>query len=86
MLERNLALGQILRDLRSEVGTTLREGLGKLALVTLTSHLPSMRPPDEVNTGVTGISGVAAFIELLPREPLAQLPDPLSEEVGKLLG
>lgn len=86
VLERNPALGQTLRDLRFEVGTTTREGLGKLPLVTLTSHLPTIRPPDDVIAAATGISGVAAFIELLPRDPLAQLRDPLREEVGKLLG
>jgi hypothetical protein len=39
-----------------------------------------------VIAAVTGISGVNAFIELLPRDPLAQLHDPIREEVGRLLG
>jgi hypothetical protein len=86
VLERNLALGETLRDLRFEVSTTTREGLGKLPLITLTSHLPTIRPPDDVIAAATGISGVAAFIELLPRDPLGQLRDPVREEVGKLLG
>jgi hypothetical protein len=86
VLERNPALGQTLRDLRFEVGATTREGLGKLPLITLTSHLPTIRPPDDVIAAVTGISGVNAFIELLPRDPLGQLRDPVREEVGELLG
>lgn len=86
VLERNPALGQTLRDLRFEVGTTTREGLGKLPLVTLTSHVPTIRPPDDVIAAATDISGVNAFIELLPRDPLAALRDPLREELGKLLG
>jgi hypothetical protein len=67
------------------VSTTTREGLGKLPLVTLTSHLPTIRPPDDVISAATAISGVAAFIELLPRDPLGMLRDPVREEVGKLL-
>jgi hypothetical protein len=86
VLERNPALTQALRDLRFETGTMTREGLGKLSLTTLTSHVPTIRPPDDVIAAATGISGVNAFIELLPRDPLAQLRDPLREEVGKLVG
>jgi hypothetical protein len=86
VLERFPALTQTLRDLRFEVGTTTREGLGKLPLVTLTSHLPSWRPGDDVISSVTGISGVAAFIELLPRDALGQLRDPMREEVAGLVG
>ncbi len=85
VLERNPALGQMFRDLRFEVGSVTREGLGKLPLVTLTSHLPTIRATDDVIAGVTGISGVAAFIELLPRDPLGQLRDPLREEIASKL-
>ena len=86
VLERTPALSQTLRDLRFEVATTTRDGLGKLPVVTLTSHLPTIRPPDDVIAAATGVSGVNAFIELLPRDPLARLRDPVREEVGALLG
>jgi hypothetical protein len=86
VLERHPALTQTLRDLRFDLSSSTREGLGKLPLITLTSHVPTIRPPDDVIAAATGISGVAAFIELLPRDPLGAVRDPLREEVGGLLG
>jgi hypothetical protein len=86
MLERIPSLAQILGDLRFEVSTVTREGLGKLPLVTISSHLPSLRPPDDLMLSVTGFSGVAAFIEVIERDPLANLRDPLREELARLLG
>lgn len=85
VLERGPVLGQTLRDLRFEVGSEIRDGLGKLPLVTLTSHVPTIRPSDDVIAAATGISGVNAFIELLPRDPLGRLRDPLREELAGLL-
>jgi hypothetical protein len=79
MLERFPALRLILSDLRFEVSSTTREGLGKLPLVTIASHLPSQRPPDDLVFTITGFSGVAAFIEVIERDPLANLRDPLRE-------
>jgi hypothetical protein len=85
MLEKVPPLQQILADLRFEVSTTTREGLGKLPLVTISSHLPSVRPPDELLLQITKFSGVAAFIEVIERDPLANLRDPLREELERIL-
>ena len=85
MLEKFPPLRQILGDLRFEISTATRDGLGKLPLVTISSHLPSVRPPDDVMLQITGFSGVAAFIEVIERDPLANLRDPLREELEQLL-
>ena len=85
MLEKFPPLRQILSDLRFEITTTTRDGLGKLPLVTISSHLPSVRPPDDVMLQITSFSGVAAFIEVIERDPLANLRDPLREELERLL-
>ncbi len=86
MFERFPALAQLLGDLRFQVATGMRDGLGKLPLVTVSAELQSVRPPDDVILGITGVSGVAAFIELLPREPLSALVDPMRSDLARLLG
>jgi hypothetical protein len=85
MLDKFTSLKQLLTDLRFEVGTASADGLGKLPLVTLASHLPTVRPPDELILTVTGFSGVAAFIEVIDRDPLRSLRDPLREAIGRIL-
>jgi hypothetical protein len=85
MLDKFASLKQLLSDLRFEVGTASADGLGKLPLVTLASHLPTVRPPDELILTVTGFSGVAAFIEVIDRDPLHSLRDPLRDAIGRIL-
>lgn len=85
MFERFPALAQLLGDLRFRVETVTRDGLGKLPLVTVAAELQSVRPPDDLILTITGVSGVAAFIEVLPREPLAALVDPMRSEVARLI-
>ena len=61
-------------------------GLGDLELATLSSHLTSFRPPDELILSATGISGVSAFIELVDKDAAQSLRDPLREEIAEALG
>lgn len=86
LLEQFPALTRLLAHLRYEVAFEKAPGLGALPLVTLQSHLASVRPPDEVILGVTGISGVNAFIEIVDRQAVASLRDPLREKIERALG
>jgi hypothetical protein len=85
MLDKFAPLKQLLTDLRFEVGMASADGLGKFPLVTIASHLPTVRPPDELILTVTGFSGVAAFIEVIDRDPLRSLRDPLREVIERIL-
>ncbi|HME70247.1 MAG TPA: hypothetical protein VKM54_10320 [Myxococcota bacterium] len=85
MLDKFAPLKQLLTDLRFEVGLASAEGFGKLPLVTIASHLPTLRPPDDLILTVTGFSGVAAFIEVIDRDPLRSLRDPLREAIERIL-
>ena len=86
MLDKFPALSALLSDLRFEVGIETEHGLGRLPLVTVSSNLTSFRPPDELILTATGFSGVAAFIELVDRDAVRGLRDPLRERLGQVLG
>jgi hypothetical protein len=86
LLEQFPALQRLLAHLRFEVSFEKAPRLGALPLVTLQSHLGSLRPPDEVIAGATAISGVDAFIEIVDRPAVASLRDPLREKVERALG
>jgi hypothetical protein len=85
MLEKFPALASLLGDLRFEVGIATEHGVGKLPLVTVSSNLTSFRPPDELILTAAGFSGVAAFIELVDRDAVRNLRDPLRERLEKVL-
>ena len=85
VLDKSPAVTQLLSDLRFEVGFEKAPGLGELPLVTLSSHLPSFLPPDDLILSATGISGVNAFIELVDRDAVQNLRDPLRDEISEAL-
>ncbi len=85
MMEKFPALTGLLNDLRFEVRVETANGLGKLPVVTVNSNLASFRPPDELILTATGFSGVAAFIELVDRDAVQNLRDPLRERLEKIL-
>jgi hypothetical protein len=86
VLDKFPAVKQLLSDLRFEVAFEKAPGLGDLELVTLRSDLPTFRPPDELILTATGVSGVNAFIELIDRDAIQSLHDPMREEIEKALG
>ena len=85
LLETFPEISSLLEDLRYEVSITKRPGLGELPLVTLRAPLTSFRPPDDLISTATQMSGVPAFIELIDAEALATLRDPLREQLEAAL-
>lgn len=85
VLEKFPAVKELLADLRFEVGFEKAPGLGDLELVTLRSNLPTFRPPDELILTATGVSGVNAFIELVDRDAIQSLHDPMREEIERAI-
>jgi len=85
MLEKFPALVRLLEDLRFEVGREIASDMRDLPLVTLSSNLSSFRPPDDLLVMATGFSGVDAFIELIDRDAIDSLRDPLRERLAAKL-
>jgi hypothetical protein len=86
VLDKFPAIVQLLADLRFEVEYVKAPGMGELELVTVKSSLPTFRPPDELILTATGVSGVNAFIELVDKDAIANIHDPMREEIEKALG
>jgi hypothetical protein len=85
MIEKFPALKRLLADLRFDVEVEAPTGMGKLPVVVVSSNLSSFRPADELILTATGFSGVAAFIELVDRDAVANLRDPLREQLEEAL-
>lgn len=85
MVVRFPGLAELLRDLRFEISIERAVGLGELPLVVLNSNLRSFRPGDELLIIATGFSGVAAFIELVDRDAVAEMRDPLRERLEQAM-
>lgn len=86
LFEKNPGLVQLLADLRYRVQAETAPGLGALLMTTIAAPISSFRPSDELILSSTRLSGVPAFIELIDPASVAQIPDPLREEVQAQLG
>lgn len=86
VLEKFPPVVQLLADLRFQVGFEKAPGLGELELVTIRSEIPLFRPPDDLILTAAGFSGVNAFIELVDKDAVSKLKDPLREEIEAALG
>jgi hypothetical protein len=85
IFERFPGIAALLSDLRYEARIEKCPGLGDLAMVTITSHVPSFRPPDDAVLMATRLSGVPAFIELVDVKAVPTLEDPLRKRIEELL-
>jgi hypothetical protein len=86
VFEKFPAIVQLLADLRFQLSFEKAPGMGELELVTVRSEIPVFRPPADLILTATGVSGVNAFIELIDRDAVQQLRDPLLEEISAALG
>jgi hypothetical protein len=85
LLEKFPGIGQVLTDLRYQVGTDACPGLGDLPLVTISACLSSFRPADDLILTATRFSGVPAFIELVDIATVPTLQDPLKLRLEQML-
>lgn len=86
LLAKTPGLVRLLADLRYDVKTQALPDMPKLPLTTVTSCLPSFRPPDDLILAATAFSGIPAFIELVDVTRLQEVRDPFRarlEEVTK---
>lgn len=86
LIAKTPGLVRLFADLRYDVKTQALPDLPKLPLTTVTSCLPSFRPPDDLILAATAFSGIPAFIELVDITRLQEVRDPFRarlEEVTK---
>jgi hypothetical protein len=85
MIAQSTGLASLFGDLRYQLRTEYAADLPKLPLTTITSIVPSSRPPDDMILAATGFSGVPAFVEVIDVGGLSSLDDPLKTRVEALL-
>src|SRR5215831_15152527 len=83
---RNPGVVSLLQDVRYDVQTATVQGLGKLPFAVIAARIQSFRPSDDLMLSATRLSGVPAFIELVDPETIAQLQDPLRNELSRIIG
>ncbi|HEV3200146.1 MAG TPA: hypothetical protein VGZ73_19710 [Bryobacteraceae bacterium] len=84
-LGRSPGAAHLVQDLRYEIRTQDLPGLEGLPLMTFSVPLPSFRPADDLLLTATRLSGVPAFIEVIDREAVRSLQDPLRLQIEALL-
>jgi hypothetical protein len=85
LLARYPGITELLRGLRYETRVEKCPGLGELSVVTISSCVPSFRPPDELILAATRLSGVPAFIELIDQGGVQELNDPIKRRIDEVL-
>lgn len=85
VLDRNPGMAQLFTDLRYELKVETPADLRGLPVVTITSSLPSFRPPDDIISAATAFSGVPAFIELIDLSAAQAPKDVLKQRLEELL-
>lgn len=85
-IQNNPGIKQILADLRYPLNSEVSADLGKLKLTTVSSAIPSFRPPDEVIVSAVQLSGQPVFEELIDVEAVKSIEDPFKEEALAILG
>jgi hypothetical protein len=85
VLGRNQGVTRVLNDLRYSVSTEYSSEFGKLPLTTLHAPLRSFLPADKLVLSSTRFSGVPAFIELIDRESIDELEDPLRAKLSEII-
>jgi len=84
LLDRSRGLVQLFADLRYDLKTETPADLRGLPVLTITSSLPSFRPPDDMIIAATAFSGVPAFIELIDLDAVRTPKDVLRERLESL--
>jgi hypothetical protein len=86
LLEKSPGLAKLFADLRYSIQAQTVPGFGQLAMTTVAAPIASFRPADELIISSTRLSGVPAFIELIEPGAVAEMADPLRDEIQGQLG
>jgi len=79
------AIAELMAGLRYPVEVRHSPEMGDLPLVTVSAPFSTVRPPDNLVTMASALSGGASFAEVLDLGTVQNLGDPLREEVATIL-
>jgi hypothetical protein len=79
------AIADLLAGLRYHVEVRHSPELGELPLVTISAPIKTIRPPDNLVTMASGMSGGASFAEVLDLAEVKNLQDPFRTEIASIL-
>jgi hypothetical protein len=85
LFEKQPQLATLLEGLRYKVELRKLPDLGDLPLITVSAPVSTFRPPDDILSIATGLSGRAVFQEVLDMESAAKIDDPLQSRLSALL-
>jgi hypothetical protein len=78
-------LKTLFEGLRYQVEVRTVPQFGELPLLTISTPFVTTRPADDLLLAATGLSGRAAFEEILDESQAMQIPDPLSSEIAQMI-
>jgi len=84
VVTRQTAVVKLLEALHFRITMEKSEGLGELPIVTVSSVIPTVRPPDELIIESTEISGTDSFEEVVSVSDIANLRDPFRDKLVEL--
>jgi hypothetical protein len=79
------ALADLLGGLRYRVEVRHSQEMGELPLVTISAPLATVRPPDNLVTIASGLTGGTSFAEVLDIASVQNLQDPFRQEIAAIL-
>jgi hypothetical protein len=78
-------IAELFAGLRYRVETRHSSDMGDLPLVTISAPLATVRPPDNLVTIASGLTGGASFAEVLDIGSVQNLQDPFRQEITGIL-
>ena len=85
MMQRSKGIQRILGDLRFPVSVETSPVTGDMPFVVISASVEAFRPQDELINTVIQLSGRPAFEELVDREAVESMPDPLLSRIKSLV-
>lgn len=79
ILDQQPGLAELFRDLRFDLRMETLDGLGSLPIPTLSAPLEARLPEDAIIIQNTQLTGIPSFEEIIDREDIQQLSDPVRE-------
>jgi len=79
------ALAELFAGLRYRVEVRHSPQMGELPLVTISAPLATVRPPDNLVTIASGLTGGTSFAEVLDIRSVQNLQDPFRQEIAEIL-
>jgi hypothetical protein len=84
LIARSAGLTALLAELRYNVSKQVHPALSGLPLVVIQSQVPTFLPPEPLIAAATGLSGIAAFIELIDVDAVKELADPFKVHISEI--